>query len=151
MADNYIDIVQKFFTDDGWTYQLNDDHTIVISAIKMENNTYTCLAQVIPAASTVVAYMTCSESVPEGLRAKVAEFICRANYGLARTTLEMDFEDGSLRCRAGLYVEVNQLTTDLVHNLVYTAAYSMDKYYPGLMAVLYSSRTVVDILKGIEG
>jgi len=84
----------------------------------------------------VVFYSVAPHSVPTERRADVAEFLMRANYGLAIGNFEMDFDDGEVRFRTGLDVENDRLSPALLKSLMYSNWVTLDRYLPGLEAVI---------------
>jgi hypothetical protein len=79
--------------------------------------------------------------VPEHKRQAVSEFITRANYGIVAGNFEMDFSDGEVRYKTALYVKGMTIDTATIRNLVYPNAFTMDRYFNGLMRVIYSDIT----------
>ncbi len=66
----------------------------------------------------------------------IAEFITRANYGLVIGNFELDFSDGELRYKTAIDVEDDNLSFALIKQMVYANVIIMDKYLPGIMAVI---------------
>jgi hypothetical protein len=62
----------------------------------------------------------------------------------------MDFESGEVRFRTSIDFEGQGLSYALVSNHVYPNVWMMDRYLPGLFAVVYSDRESNEILKSIE-
>jgi hypothetical protein len=63
---------------------------------------------------------------------------------------EMDFEDGEVRFRTSIDFEGQGLSYALVSNHVYPNVWMMDRYLPGLFAIVYSDKNPVEILDTIE-
>jgi hypothetical protein len=74
--------------------------------------------------------------VPEEQRAAVAEFCNRANFGLAIGNFELDHDGGEVRFRTSIDAEGTAATPELVRNAVVANVLTMDRYVPGLLAVL---------------
>ena len=83
-------------------------------------------------------------------RTAVAEFITRANYGMRVGNFEMDFNDGEVRFKISVDVDNHELTQALVSNHVYANVWTMDRYLPGLFAVVYSDISPLEALEKVE-
>lgn len=69
--------------------------------------------------------------------AAMAEFICRANYGLINGNFEMDMNDGDLRYKC--YVPCGGIapTREMVLESLYCPALMFDRYSEGIIDVLF--------------
>ena len=80
--------------------------------------------------------------------AKMAEFVCRANYGLNNGNFELDLRDGEIRYKC--YVDCAgsiQPTEDVVRNSIYCPAMMFEKYAPGIVDIIFgdlSAKEAVD-------
>jgi hypothetical protein len=89
--------------------------------------------------------------VPEEKRVAMAEFITRANYGMRIGNFEMDFSDGELRYKSSIDVEDDHLSSPLIKHMVYPNVLMMDKYLPGIMAILYAGKSPRQAVEEVEG
>ena len=71
--------------------------------------------------------------------AAIAEFICRANYGLVYGNFDIDFSDGEISYR--VFVDCNGITPnkDMIMASVYVPTDVFERYAPGIAAVLFGS------------
>ena len=83
-------------------------------------------------------------------RHKVAEFITRVNYGMVIGNFEMDYEDGEMRYKTSIDIEGTELAASMIRQLVYANLVITDRYLPGIMRVIYSDESPVDVLDSIE-
>jgi hypothetical protein len=81
----------------------------------------------------------------------MAEFITRANYGMRIGNFEMDFSDGELRYKSSIDVEDDRLSSPLVKHMIYPNVLMMDKYLPGIMAIIYAGKSPQQAVEEIEG
>lgn len=133
----------SFFRDDHWPFLEVEDSVLQMN-FQGQNGRWTCYAQARAAVGQVVMYSVCPMTVPEGLRIAVAEFITRANYGLIIGNFELDYDDGEVRYKTSLDAENAPLSHELLQPLVYANVWTMDRYLPGLMAVIYGSSSPKD-------
>ena len=65
----------------------------------------------------------------------------------------MDFSDGEVRYKSSIDVTANveHLTEAQFRTVVFTNVLMMDKYFPGLMSVMYLNRPPAELIAEIEG
>ena len=82
--------------------------------------------------------------------AQVAEFITRANRGMRIGNFELDFDDGEVRYKTSLDVEGGDLTSKMIDNLLRANLTTIDRYFAGMMELIYGEKSAVDIIRRIE-
>jgi hypothetical protein len=139
-----------FFQNDSWEFQRVPDAPVLTMGFKGMNGQWVCYAQARESEEQFVFYSVLPVAVPEAQRQKFAEFSTRANYGMVIGNFEMDFEDGEIRYKTSVDIEGSQLTEPMIRQLVYANLVITDQYLPGVMRVIYSDETVVEILANLE-
>lgn len=89
-------------------------------------------------------------NAPAAKRSEMAEFLTRANYGLAIGNFEMDFRDGEIAYKTGVTTGGEPVEDWLLKDLVYINCLMMDKYFPAMMQVLYSGVTPEAALAALD-
>ena len=146
-----FDTLREFLEEDGWYPQRLADARAFRMGFSGAHGQTTCFARIEEALQLLLFYVVAPLKVPEPARNAVAEFLTRANYGLRIGNFEMDFRDGEVRYKSALDFEGNVLTPSLIRNAIYPAVQTMDRYLPGLMAVMYGGQAPVDAIAEIEG
>lgn len=146
-----FNVVQRFFTDDEWYFLQMDSQPILQMSFQGKNGKWTCYAQVKEEQYIFFFYSVCPVNVPEDKRMAMSEFLTRANYGLKIGNFEMDFSDGELRYKTSVDVENGSLSSALVSNLVYANLWTMDRYLPGILSVIYGHVTPEVAVGQVEG
>src|SRR5262249_10540066 len=83
--------------------------------------------------------------------AAMAEFITRANRGMRIGNFELDMEDGEIRYKTSLDIEGGELTNKMIDNLLRANLSTMNRYFPGMMELIYSDKSPKDLIQKIEG
>jgi hypothetical protein len=149
---NVFDTMREFFVRDDWHYEQAQDLPILRMAFRGKSGRWLCIARARDDAAQMMFYSVLDANVPEETRPAMAEFVARANYGLTIGNFELDFNDGEIRYKTSIDVENNPASlADLIRNLVYINVNTMDKYFPGIMAVMYGGATSTDALAKVEG
>lgn len=87
---------------------------------------------------TVVAICpVCPATSDSAVLAAMAEFVCRANYGLKNGNFEMDFRDGELRYKCFVDCDEQIPSQSVVRDSIGVPAAMMKRYAPGIINVLY--------------
>ena len=98
----------------------------------------------------VIFYVHLPNKAPEGRQREAMEFITRANYGINIGNFEMDLQDGDIRFKVALDVEAGVLSSTMVRNMMLVAFLTVDRYFPGLMSVLFGNVIPAVAVREIE-
>lgn len=128
--------LERFFAEDDWSFSRVENRPILRMGFAGKSGNWTCYAQAREEDEQFLFYAICPLSIPEARRAAVSEYLTRANYGMIIGNFEMDLDDGEVRFKSSVDVQDVELTDVLIRNTVYPAALMMDKYLPGLVAIL---------------
>ena len=148
-----LQAVGAFFTEDGWSFEQMPERPILRLPFQGKGGRWNCYAQVrvTKDVEQVLFYSVLPLNVPEDKRDAIAEFITRANYGMALGNFELDFNDGEVRYKTSVDVTETEITSGLLRPLIYTNVLMMDKYMSGLIAVVYADVSPAEAVKQIEG
>jgi hypothetical protein len=141
----------RFFEADEWPYTPSDDDLVLKLPFDGRNGRWVCFAQAREEHEQFVFYSVYPVLVPEAKRPAVSEYITRANYGMILGNFELDFRDGEVRYKTSLDVEGAELTSALIRQCVYANVLMMDRYLPGLYAILSDGLSPVEALAQVEG
>lgn len=124
----------------GFVMHLHGKMAFIHYIIKVHEDDYTVMAicPVGPAASdsTILAAM--------------AEFICRANYGLRNGNFEMDFRDGELRYKCFVDCDEQIPSQNVIRDSIGVPAAMMEEYAEGIINVLYKGMDAETAVKECE-
>ncbi len=146
-----LDLVGRFLEEDDWPVSPIEGRTVYKTGFEGKNGQFTCYAQERTEQEQFVFYSIFPVHTPENKTNEVAEFITRANYGMIIGNFELDYTDGEIRYKTSLDVEDVELSEPLIRHMVYANVLTMDKYFPGLMRVLYAGIAPLDAIEEVEG
>ena len=141
----------KFFKKDDWFFVPLEEQPVLQMSFQGDSGKWTCYARAREQQRQFLFYSVCSVNAPENKLADVAEFISRANYGMAVGNFELDFNDGEIRYKTSIDVDGNQLNFDFIRSLVYTNVMMMDQYLPGIMSVIQGEMEAEEAILRVEG
>ena len=146
-----LDAVGHFLEQDDWPLSPIEGRTVYKTGFEGKNGQFTCYAQERTEQDQFVFYSIFPVKAPENKLAEVAEFLTRANYGMIIGNFELDYADGEIRYKTSVDVEDVDLVEPLIRHMIYANVLTMDKYFPGLMRVLYAGIDPVDAIDEVEG
>lgn len=140
----------EFFTENDWLFVQTEGELILNTKFISEHGDFICVGKVLEQKSQFVFYTGFPTKIPNKKRQTIAEVLTRANFGMAIGNFEMDLDEGEVFYKVGIDVENGQLTPALVENMVYACVFTMEKYFPAIMAVLYGDASPQDAIKKVE-
>lgn len=148
-----LEAVAAFFQEDGWSFEQMPERPILRLPFQGKGGRWNCYAQVrvTKDVEQVLFYSVLPLNVPAEKRDAIAEFITRANYGMALGNFELDYNDGEVRYKTSLDVTDQEIGAGLLRPLIYTNVLMMDKYMSGLIAVVYADVSPSEAVRQIEG
>ena len=146
-----FEAVVDYLNEDDWKYNIVKDDTALVLSFRGRSGSWQCFANVDEERQWFSFFSILPSNVPEEKRPIIAEFITRANYGLVIGNFEMDYNDGEVRYKTSIDVEGGELSPKMIENMMQANLMTMDRYFPGLMSVLYGGRDPAESIAEIEG
>ena len=84
------------------------------------------------------------------LMARMAEFVCRANFGLKNGCFEFDFTDGELRNKCYISCDNHTPSQEMIRESITIPAAILRRYAPGILGILYSGVDSATAVKACE-
>lgn len=139
-----------YLEEDGWYPQRIGDNPAYRMNYQGQNVDIRCVAQVKLPQQQLLMYSYAPVKIDEAQRSAVAEYLTRANYGLHVGNFELDFSDGEVRFKSSLDFEDETLTFTWLRNTIYPAVHLMNRYFPGLMRVIYGDMNPAEAIASVE-
>jgi hypothetical protein len=136
--------------EDGWKFEIIDGQTALRFPVRAKSGRLNVYADVDEDKEILSFYSYLPANTPPERYADMAEFITRANYGMRIGNFEMDYRDGELRYKTSLDIEGGELTGKIIENLLGANLSTMDRYFHGLMRVIYGDTPPAKLIESIE-
>lgn len=152
-SDEIVKVVKQFLAEDDWHYSFNEDTGIFRFGLRIRNKIQNISYVIDVHDDEFITYGMCpigtDREDPE-MMAQMAEFICRANYGMKNGCFEMDWRDGEIRFRS--YVDCENLlpSTTVVKNSVHCTAAMIKRYAPGIVDIIFGGAKAKDAITKCE-
>lgn len=145
-----LEAVAAFLRADEWPAVRLPNQTALALRFSGDHGAWDCRAHTYEDRGQVAFYSIGPLVVPPERYAAMGEFVNRANNGLVIGNFEIDDGNGQVRFKTSLDVEGEELHTRLIKHLVYANVLTMDRYLPGLEAVLQQGMAPADAIALVE-
>jgi hypothetical protein len=146
-----LDLAVNFLMEDEWPCMQTGDAESFKTGFFGEHAEFSCLVQERVEEEQFLFYSILPIKIPAEKRMEAAEFITRANSGMAVGNFEMDFADGEIRYKTSVDLEDVDIADRLVRNLIYANVLTLDRYIPGIMRMVYGGISPIDAIREVEG
>lgn len=150
MPKGILEALKSFLTENEISFGQRKGGDGFTFTILGENGQWPCLA-VRMGDERFGFYSFSPVKTPEAKRAAMAEYLTRANTGLWTGSFEMDFDDGEVRFRTSGAAPAGKLPFELIEPIFYANVSIMDRYLPGILALIYSDTSPEQLIEEIEG
>ncbi len=145
--------ITDFLTEDDWNYTFDAEkgrfQFILSTNKKLKNISYIISVR----EDSYIVYATSpigpSADNPEEM-ARMAEFICRANFGLVNGNFELDFRDGEIRYKTYVNCDGIVPTEEIIRSSIFVIASMYKRYADGITDVLFKDITPEEAIKNCE-
>uniref|UniRef100_A0A7S4KBF7 Uncharacterized protein n=1 Tax=Odontella aurita TaxID=265563 RepID=A0A7S4KBF7_9STRA len=143
--------VHKMLKGAGTKYFVDPDRDMIRMSATGKHATYNAIFDAREQKEQLFVYVCCPNMAPVDRRLPAAEFITRANWGLAIGNFEMDMNDGEVRYKVSIDVEEGEISCKMVQNMLGASTQTMERYFPGLMSVYYADKDAASAVSTVEG
>jgi hypothetical protein len=135
-AGSLLAELKHVFAENHWPYAEVRGVPVLLSELSGEGGSWAFYAQAAEDKGLVLLYSICPVRAPEARRPELAEFLTRANYGLAAGNFELDLEDGEVRYKTVLQLHGHGLDGITLKRVVRANGTAMETYLPAIRAVI---------------
>ena len=130
-------VVRDYLDKNDWHYTFDEEKGLYRCGVNLKGKLSECRLFIDIKSKVILNYATIDTRADEESRARVAEFITRANYGLTYGNFEMDFSDGEIRYKMTVDCENQIPGYDVIDRMIVMPALMFQRYGDGLLAVLF--------------
>gem|GEM_PF-1480485 len=142
--------VKAYYDSQGWHYDYKPERNMIEMIMGLrEINTCRVITSVRD--DRFVTYCIFPLRPAEDKRAKVGEYLHRANYGLNIGNFEMDYEDGEIRYKANILCGDQIPEMSRIERLVDVGMDMINRYAPGILRIMYGNAEPKEMIDMIEG
>ena len=149
-----IAAVENFFTRDKVRYRPFDERNVAKATYSIDTKFRHVDVFFHAYKDKLVLHMILPLSADEEERAKVAEFLLRANYGLKIGGFDFDFNDGEISYRTSIYCGSDEFVAPTYEQIDFALTIGMimvEKYGNALVKVMFGVLEPDDAIESVEG
>ena len=152
-SEEIFDILRNYFIENDWKFDSDEEkgffsfNLSIDSKLKrlryfitVKNNAY-----IVYANSPIGA-----DTDDENIMKEMAEFICRANYGLRNGNFEIDMRDGEIRYK--VFVDCNGIipSAEIIQGSLLIPSVMFERYAPGILDVMFKDSKAENAISKCE-
>ncbi len=158
MTDNtysmeIVDAIKDFLIEDDWRFSFDEEKGLFKFGLSLHGKLKHVDYIIDIKEDEYLVYAISSIGADEGdaaMMANMAEFICRANYGLIKGNFELDFRDGEIRYKVHVACEGITPSTEMIKWSVYCPAQMFERYGTGIIDVVMNDASGKDAVEKCE-
>jgi hypothetical protein len=140
-----------FMEEEEWKYEILEGENVLRFHFKGSAGRLLCYADVDEEKDWLIFYSYLPVNAPPEKMHEMAEFVTRANRGMRIGNFELDFEDGEIRYKTSIDIEGGELSNKMIDNLMRANLSTMNRYFSGMMELIYSDKGPKELVQKIEG
>ena len=140
-SKDLVNIVKQFLEDDEWNFSFNENIGVFDFALRVKSKIQKINYIIDVHENEIVVYGMCpigADHTDANMMAQMAEFLCRANYGLKNGCFELDYHDGEIRFRSFIDCKDMMPSAEVIKNSIHCIATMFKRYAPGIVAIIFS-------------
>ena len=152
-SNEIVNVVKQFLTDDDWHYSFDEECGIFDFGLNVRSKIQKIKYLIDVKEDEIVVYGICpigADHDDEKMMAQMAEFICRANFGLKNGCFELDFRDGEIRYKSFIDCDEVLPSTEVVKNSIYCAAAMYKRYAAGITSIIFAGSSAKEAIAMCE-
>lgn len=143
-SNDLVNVVKKFLVDDDWHFSFDENTGIFDFGLRVKSKIQKINYVVDVHKDEIVVYGMCPIGIDHtdaDAMAQMAEFLCRANYGLKNGCFELDFRDGEIRYKSFIDCEETMPSVKVIKNSIHCTAAMYKRYAPGIVDIIFAGCT----------
>ena len=152
-SNELVNLVKKYLVDDDWHFSFDENTGMFDFGLRVKSKIQKINYIVDVHEDEIVVYGMCpigADHTDCNMMAQMAEFLCRANYGLKNGCFELDFRDGEVRYRSFIDCEDVMPSTEVIKNSIHCTAAMFKRYAPGIVDIIFSGCTAKEAITKCE-
>lgn len=152
-SNELANLVKKFLVDDDWHFSFDENTGVFEFGLRIKSKIQKINYIVDVHEDEIVVYGMCPIGVDHNgsnMLAQMAEFLCRANYGLKNGCFELDFRDGEIRYKSFIDCEDVMPSNEVIKNSIHCTAAMFKRYAPGIVDIIFSGSSAEEVIAKCE-
>ena len=143
-SKNIASAIDTFLTEDDWKYTFDENRGLFKFGLSLKGKLQQLNYILEIREDDFVVYAISplgADEADQKMMATMAEFVCRANYGLLNGNFELDMRDGEVRYKSFVDCEDITPSSEMIRNSIYCPASMFKRYGEGLIDIIFGGST----------
>lgn len=152
-SKSIANVINSFLTEDDWHFSFDDQRGLFKFGLNLKGRIKKVSYVIDVKDDEYVVYAISplgADDDDDKMMATMADFLCRANYGLKNGNFELDMRDGEIRYKSFVDCAGVTPTTEMVHNSIYCPAAMFDRYGAGIVDIIFGNTTAKEAIAKCE-
>ena len=152
-SEEIVGVIRDFLVADDWKFEFDEEHGVFRFGVGIESK-LKHLRYLIPVREdSYVVYAISpldTDCDDKNVMKEMADFICRANYGLRNGNFELDMTDGEIRYK--VFVDCDGIipSEEIVKGSIIIPSLMFDRYAAGILDIMFKEATAEDAIAKCE-
>ena len=143
-SKNIASAIDTFLTEDDWKYTFDENRGLFKFGLSLKGKLQQLNYILEIREDDFVVYAISplgADEADQKMMATMAEFVCRANYGLLNGNFELDMRDGEVRYKSFVDCEDITPSSEMIRNSIYCPASMFKRYGEGIIDIIFGGST----------
>ncbi|MBQ9082963.1 MAG: hypothetical protein IJY28_05625 [Clostridia bacterium] len=145
--------INTFLKEDGWKYSFNEQNGQFQFSLVLKSKLKKIHYRIDVSDDDYTVYGVSPIGVDANdaaMMATMAEFVCRANYGLQNGNFELDVRDGEIRFKSYVDCDGQIPAQAVIQNSIYCPAEMFKVYGEGVVGIIFGDMTAKEAVEKCE-
>ena len=152
-SKSIADSIREFLENDGWRFSFDDDKGTFHFGLNLSGSLKKTNYLINVKEDRYLVYAISPIGAAEdddAMMANMAEFICRANYGLIDGNFELDVRDGEIRFKSFVNCDGVMPSTEIIKESIYCPAAMFERYSMGITGIIFGGLNAKEAIDKCE-
>ena len=145
--------IKSYLKEDDWHFSFDEESGLFEYGLSLRSKIKKISYIVDVKESNYIVYAIApigADEEDKKMIANMAEFVCRANYGLKMGNFELDMIDGEIRFKCFVDCDGITPTEDMVRHSIHCPAAMFKRYGAGIVDIIYGNATAKEAVEKCE-
>ena len=152
-SEEIVGVIRDFLVADDWKFEFDEEHGVFRFGVGIESK-LKHLRYLIPVREdSYVVYAISpldTDCDDKNVMKEMADFICRANYGLRNGNFEVDMRDGEIRYKVFVDCDGVVPSKEVIRGSIIIPAMMFERYSPGILDVIFKGSSAAEAIEQCE-
>lgn len=152
-SDELVNLVKNFLIEDEWYFSFDESIGVFNFELKLQRKIPRINYLVDIHEEEIIVYGICpiaADSNDANMMARMAEFLCRANFDILNGCFDFCFRDGEIRFKSFIDCQNCTPSQEVIKNGIFSTAGMYGYYASGIVDIIFSDCTAMEAIEKCE-